>query len=141
MIDSMDKKIGMRENLVLGQTEACKENSEKISKKVNEILDILNDKQNLFLARHMSMINATNGIIQSIFNAVRSLEIEMVNMNKKVGKFEEILMTLDKNISYAIKMNAGLGWDPVHGVRNRRLSGVLFQSSQCISLGHYQHEG
>jgi Fic family protein len=84
VIDMMDKKISLGENVMLGQTDACKENSEKNLKDSKEILMMLNDRQNNFMARHVAMMNSTSSIIQNIFSTVRNLEIELFKTNRKI---------------------------------------------------------
>jgi hypothetical protein len=70
------RKIGLRGNAILGLADACKEYSEIMLKGIEELSRQMNDKQNNFLARHLTVLNTTNGLIQNINNVVKSLVVD-----------------------------------------------------------------
>jgi hypothetical protein len=58
-MEIMYRKNVLRENYMLGATEACKENTERILKKALEIIDTINEKQGGIIARYVARINSS----------------------------------------------------------------------------------
>jgi hypothetical protein len=99
-LSNMDRRISMRENLALGFTEASKENTEKMMKMTGEIIDMLKDKQNQFMARHAAKIDQNSFELQLIKQNISRINLELSNIGIAMADLKK---SVEENVNLSFR--------------------------------------
>jgi hypothetical protein len=88
-LSKLDKSTCLRENLMLGFAEANKDNSETMLKLITEVIGMLRDKQNQFMARHAAKIDQNSFELQNIRKDINRMNLEICNLGKGMADLKK----------------------------------------------------